>query len=59
MPGLGTGRVHISIFPFLKIEQFVQHTSHKSQWLFTMLMRFNCKITLVYYYLGVYMLLVV
>ena len=29
-PGQGTGRVHISIFPFLKTEQFVQHISHKT-----------------------------
>ena len=27
---MGTGRVHIGIFPLLKIEQFVQHTSHKT-----------------------------
>lgn len=27
-PGLGTGRVHINTFSFLKIEQFVKHTSH-------------------------------
>ena len=29
-PGLGTGKVPISIFPFPKMEQFVQHISHKT-----------------------------